>query len=89
MNSIGSLNVDGGVNKIQQTQDQQTKQVENKTLEQSSQVQRKDTLELSEEGKKLQQIQTQAQQGMYNSPEVLAATAVNISNAFPKGSLGE
>jgi hypothetical protein len=88
MNSVSSIKVDSNV-KIQETQDQQ-KQTENvKSLDQSSQVLRKDSLQLSEEGKKLQAVQAQAQQGYYNSPEVMAATAVNISNAMPKGSLGE
>ncbi len=87
MNSVSSIKVDSNI-KVQETQELQ-KQTENvKSLDQTSQVQRKDSLELSEEGKKLQSVQAQAQQGFYNNPEVLAATAVNVSNAFPKGSLG-
>lgn len=68
-------------------QQRQSDQQQNKVLEVSQQQNRRDSLEISDEGKKLLTIKSQFADGFYNQNDVIKATAENINSSFPKESM--
>ncbi len=86
--TIQSVNNEKNVNQVQQPKELQNKQIEPsvKPLDEAVKPPRKDSLEISSEAKKLQQIQAQVAQGFYNSPDVLRTTATNISRSLENNS---
>ncbi len=86
---IKSLNNERNLQQVQQKVDVniQTKQAEkqlNKVYEAGQSQKKQDSLQISDEAKRLQQIRNQLNQGYYNQPDVIKSTAISINESFPK-----
>ena len=92
MMEIKSTNSNRDLQQIQKKSDIliQSKQSEKQQLkvQENSQSQiKRDSLQISEAGKRLQIMQNQINNGFYDQPEVLKATASKINNDFPRESM--
>jgi len=89
---IKSLNSERNLQQIQQKidttiQNKQTEKQQSKVQETGQSNNKRDSLQISEEGKKLQVMKNQINTRFYDQPEIIKATASKINNALPKESM--